>query len=368
MRLNKFRIQGFRNYSDVMYEAHPGLNLLVGNNGAGKTNFLDAIYYASLGKSYFSGFDKDVVQNGALYMRLEYSFEGIEDVRSVVFKWSKETSKVVEVDGRPISKLSDYIGKINVVMMAPQDAFILLIGNTERRRWLDQFLSQLDSDYAHQLKLYNGILKRRNAYLKETLEHKIEDALLDTFWARMEGPAKVIHSYRHEILSSIGDALKGYYEDLSGGVEAVDIKYSSILDSGDWNQIAEKYRRHEILNRSTHEGIHKDKIDMTIDSKPIKYYGSQGQKKSFFLALKFAEYEWLRQKGGAPIVLIDDIFAKLDPERIERLFEIMKGMEDCQFFITDTDVSRLQSIIDNLGLPGKMNVIQNAEISVHGDA
>ena len=367
MRLLKLNIQGFRSYDSLNYVCHEGLNLFVGDNGAGKTNLLDAIYYSALGKSYFSGIDRDVIKNGATFMRLQYMFLIKDEKRQVVIKWSPQNGKALEYGENVINRLSDYVGTIKVVMMAPQDAFVLLIGNTERRRWINQFLSQSINDHAYQLKQYNLLLKRRNAYLKDTPDHKIEDELMDAYWSQMRPFAQAIYESRKKAIEELSGYAQYYYKELSNEAESISINYISVLDDTKWEEMKGANRRVEMVTGSTHTGIHKDKIEFLIGGKPLKYYGSQGQTKSFFLSLKLAEYEFLKTKGDLPIILVDDVFAKLDSARIERFFKVMRHLDDCQIFITDTDGTRLIGLLEKLNMPGKMTAIRNTHLYDYED-
>lgn len=363
LKLDQFDIHQFRNYLRLSYKAHPGLNLIVGHNGAGKTNFLDAIYYSALGRSYFTGLDKEVIRNGSDYMRLDYQFDCLDEKRRVVYKWSKPTGKKLEVNRRPVEKMSEFLGAIRVVMMAPQDAFVLLVGNTERRKWVDQLLCQLDVRYAQALKSYQSILSRRNAYLKGTAPHVIDDQLLDAYWDQMEPHAMYLYDKRKDLLSNFHVVVDTYHARISDRREAVQIKYKSILDEHSWDQMKKAYRKAEIFSRSTQVGVHKDKIAFQINGKNLKYYGSQGQIKSFFIALKMAEFDRLTLNGECPILLVDDVFAKLDGERISRLFALFRELKDVQIFVTDTNLDRLNSLMTSLKMEGKLLRVESSDVS-----
>ncbi|MDX1683779.1 MAG: DNA replication and repair protein RecF [Saprospiraceae bacterium] len=367
MRLIKLNIHEFRNYEHLSYDAHPRLNLLVGHNGAGKTNFLDAVYYAAVGRSYFTGLDKEVMRNDSDYMRLDYDLEIRGEKTNVVFKLLRQKGKKLEVDGVEIEKLTDFLGVIRVVMMAPQDAFILLVGNTERRRWLDQLLCQYDANYALALKDYTRLLSRRNAYLKATPPHKADDRLLDTYWDKMEPPAGIIHRLRSELLNGFDRSVSDYYGIISGHQEDVEINYESILDQFSWKDLKDRSRKEEIFSGSTQHGVHKDKIHFQINARKLKYYGSQGQTKSFFLSLKMAELDLLSREDDRPILLIDDVFAKLDASRIERFFQLLSGLSGCQIFMTDTNYERLKSLMTTLNMRGKIQRLRQGRLILGKD-
>lgn len=367
MKLKDLRITAFRNYDNLSYSAHQQLNLLVGPNGVGKTNLLDAIYYAALGRSYFSGLDRDVVMNGSDFMRLEYRFEHMAKLHALVFKISRKTGKKLEWNKQTVEKVSEYIGRVKVVMMAPQDAFVLLMGNTERRKWLDQLLCQYDKTYASHLKHYQRVLSRRNSYLKSTPRHKIEDQLLDIYWDQMREAAQYIHQLRLNILDAFNGSVQAYYAKLSDVAEEVSVGYESVLDSFEWDELKKKFRKEEIQQGVTQAGIHKDKLLFRIDKKNLKYYGSQGQTKCFFIALKLAEYELLTKDEIPPILLVDDVFAKLDGYRIKRLFEIFRTMKKGQIFITDTNYDRMVELLDILKMNGKIQRLSKGRLILEHD-
>jgi DNA replication and repair protein RecF len=347
---------------DQVFDAHPGINMLIGRNGAGKTNFLDAVYYAALGRSYFTARDKDVVRSGAEFMRLDYVFKTRDKSLSVIFKLSSQKGKSVTVNDAVIHRMSQYAGKIRIVMMAPQDAFLLLTGNTERRRWLDQLLCQSDPEYAIALRSYNQLLKRRNEYLKKTEKSQLSDELLDTYWSQMKVPAEYIFNVRADLLKNFGDQVSYYYQLLSNAGEKVRIDYHSILQNHKWMDCIAEFRKQEFFTGSTAQGIHKDKIEFEIDGQNLKHYGSQGQIKSFIIALKMAEYEFLKEHDEPPILLIDDVFAKLDNSRIDRFFKILDELKDTQIFVSDTDRTRMRDLLKKLTIDGDIHEVTTGKI------
>lgn len=363
LRLTGLDISHFRNYERLVYRAHPGLNLIVGKNGAGKTNFLDAIYYAALGRSFFTGLDREVISTDADFMRLKFNFSTEGKDLSVLFKVPRGGGKKLTVDRVPVDRMTEYLGRIRVVMMAPQDVFVLLVGNTERRKWLDQFLCQLDRDYAVALKSYHGVLSRRNSYLKGTSYEKADDRLLDTYWDQMEAPATLIFQKRRDALIKMDKMVNGYYARLADHSEEVRIHYRSILDDHAWGDLRSAYRKEELVMSSTQVGVHKDKIRFTIRDKDLKYYGSQGQTKSFFMALRMAEFETLDQVGERPILLVDDVFAKLDGQRIERLFAIFRELAGTQIFVTDTNYERLSDLMSKLNMEGRIQRVDGGQLT-----
>jgi DNA replication and repair protein RecF len=349
----------FRSHERVESSLHPRCHLFVGENGVGKTNLLDLIHYLATGRSYFAGFDKDVVKKGKDFMRLQAEVEGEDGTSNVVIKWQKVGGKVVEWDGIPLEKLTDHLGRMKVVMMAPQDAFVLQTGNQEKRKWMDRVLCQKDRKYTLSLGRYNQILQRRNAYLKNTPEHLLDDMLLRTYWEEMKEPALYIHRCRRSFCVEALNRLTSSYKRVAQADEEVSVKYRSSLNDQEWDQILDMDS--DRRNRSTTFGIHKDELDFLINGQKLKYYGSQGQTKTFFIALKMAELETLKGEGGA-ILLIDDVYSKLDQGRMSGLMDVLKGLVDVQVVMTDTHEQRMTDLLREAEIPSQVTLLEHGKL------
>ena len=292
-------------------------------------------------------------------MRLEAEVEGGEGPSKVVIKWQKAGGKVVEWNGSPLEKLTDHLGRLKVVMMAPQDAFILQTGNQEKRRWMDRVLCQRDKKYTTGLSRYNQVLQRRNAYLKATQEHLLDDVLLRTYWEEMRSPAEYIHQCRTEFCEKAREQLKSAYKKVTKADENVSLMYRSSLNDRDWNRILDMDA--DRRNRSTTTGIHKDELDFLINDQKLKYYGSQGQTKTFFIALKMAELDTLKGDGSA-ILLIDDVYSKLDQGRMSGLMDVLKGLGDVQVVMTDTHEKRMTDLLRKAEIPSQVTLLEDGKL------
>lgn len=359
MKILRLKAFGFRNYQHLDYRPGWGMNLLIGQNGMGKTNFLDLVHYLSTARSYFTGLDREVVCLDEDVMRLEAWLSGQKE-HHLVIKWSRATGKVVEWDGVPVTKLSDHLGRFRTVFMAPQDSFVLQMGNTERRRWLDRLLCQKSSEYAQALSQYTALLQRRNAYLKNELPHKIDDVLLDQYWTQMEPHALVLKTMRSEMIDELSSTLKHYYHQISEGREEVDMLYETEWQ-GTWSDLSDHLR--DIKFQTSKSGMHKDKIHFLINGKKLKLFASQGQTKSFFLSLKLAEFQNLSTSGNAlPILLIDDVYARLDDGRTHQFFDLLLQLGAPQIFVTDTHRDRMQTLLDTMSVPGRIVQVENGNL------
>ena len=323
---------------------------VTGKNGLGKTNLLDSIYYACLGKSYFSSSDKMVVKKGEEFFRIEAIYEDVDGRRKVIIKVQPSKLKEIESEGFKLERLSDHIGEYPVVMIAPSDIQTLLEGSEERRTFLNNCIVQYDKKYLHHLQYYTKLLKQRNALLKDFAERNYFDhVLLSAITSKMVVPAHDIFEARKRF---IDDALSDFllsYNSISSGSEEVNLLYKSELHNQDFLSLMDaNVSKDKILHR-TSSGVHKDDITFLINGDHLESYASQGQIKSFILALKLAQfYSYSRVKGLKPILLLDDIFDKLDACRVEQLLKLVIDEGFGQVFITDTHVDRIPSILKDI--------------------
>lgn len=347
--LEKLILTNFKNYEYEKIDCAPALNCFLGLNGMGKTNLLDAVYYLCMGKSHFNLVDSNVIRHGADFFRLEGLFRHDHSREKIVAKVQPRRRKELERNDVPYRKLSDHVGLIPVVFIAPDDTYLVMEGSEARRRFLDNTLSQLDQAYLTALIQYNKILRQRNATLKQMAEaQRFQPTLIEVYNEQMLAPAALIHQRRRDFVDRFRPWLQETATVLSGRREEVDCHYDSRLNDAPFEQLlADALEKDRILERST-VGIHRDDLTFELNGHPLKRFGSQGQLKSFILALKLAQYELLRQeKGTPPLLLLDDLFDKLDDTRVEQLLELLLHQEFGQIFITDTHESRLVEIIPN---------------------
>lgn len=347
MHLSQLKLTHFKSYAEQSFDFSPRLNCLTGRNGVGKTNVLDAVHFLCLCKSHTGLNDKHLVRHGESFFRLEGRFETDEGSTKIVAKYQWGQRKEMERNGNAYERLADYIGQFPVVMIAPDDVSLVQDGSEDRRRFLDSTLSQISADYLQNLLIYNALLKQRNALLKLFAEQRRFDAaLLESLERQMPAPAKLIFEQRKRFVELLQPYFLEYYASISGSREHVGLRYESDLEKASLDVLmAQALDKDRLLQRTT-TGPHRDELALFMDGQAVKKFASQGQLKSFLLALRLAQYEVLRQeKGVAPILLLDDIFDKLDAQRVGQLVALLIGRDFGQIFITDTQRERIESVI-----------------------
>lgn len=352
MYLAEIKLTNFRNYTYQAVVFSPKLNLVSGLNGMGKTNLLDSVYYLSMGKSHLSGTDRPVVRQGDDFFRLDGKF-CLDDGKSaqVVAKVVPGKQKTFEKNGAAYDRISDHVGHFPIVFLAPDDTALALEGSEERRRFLDNTLCQLDRQYLEELMVYNRVLERRNALLRQFAErHNFSQELLEALDFQLLAPANYIHARRAAFMSGFEEAFNQYYQAICGGKEKVTCTYrSQLTDSPLEPLLAETLAKDRALVRTT-AGIHKDELVFHLNELPLKRFASQGQLKSFVLAMKLAQYDCLRNgKGIQPILLLDDLFDKLDDSRVAQLIGLLVKGGFGQVFISDTHPERSKALAQQSG-------------------
>ena len=358
MVIEQLHIRHYKNYSESSFDFSPEINALVGPNGVGKTNLLDAIYYLCLTKSHFSGSDRKVIRHGDDFFRLQARFRQGKKHFDLEVKVEPGRRKEFILNGKVYERLSDHIGKFPAVLLAPDDIFKMLETSRERRKLIDNTLSQLEPEYLQQLVEYNRLLKQRNTLLKNQ-GNRATDELLETYDRQMEGPANYIHARREQFIDKIIPHFSANYIGISGAEENAGLRYSSKLNNRAFNELMRASRKMDRINQRTNEGIHKDDLVVLLDGKALKHFGSQGQWKSFFLSLKLAQYRILEESLPAkPILLFDDIFAKLDDQRVRQLLEMLSGEKTGQVFLSDTSDLRTREVLSAIPREGRIFVME----------
>lgn len=360
MHLQKLILTNFKNYEFQELEFSPRLNLIAGLNGMGKTNLLDAVYYLCMGKSR-SGNDRNVVRKGAGFFRLEGLFFRQEKKEKIVAKVLPGKQKTIERKDAPYSRIGDHVGWLPVVFKAPGDTALAMDGSEERRRFLDNTLCQLNQQYLRQLLSYNKVLQMRNAALKQFSEkHNFNDALLATYDGQLQEPAAGIFAQRNEFIARFEPLFQKYYRLICEEKESPGCRYRSQLDGQDYaTLLTQTLEKDRVLQRTT-AGVHKDDLVFQLNDLPLKRFASQGQLKSFVLSLKLAQYECLKQeKAMRPILLLDDLFDKLDDQRVNQLIKLLVRQDFGQVFITDTHPERMEEIARKLKGKYKKFIIEN---------
>ncbi|MEM6397702.1 MAG: DNA replication/repair protein RecF [Bacteroidota bacterium] len=343
MQLTLLKLTAFKNYEQATLEPAARLNAFVGPNGAGKTNLLEAIYYLCMGKAHDSRLDAYAMRHGQDFFRLDSRFADPD--HRVVIKAAKKQRKVIEKDGKAYPRLAEHVGLLPVVLVTPEDTRLVQEGSELRRRLVDNALSQVDADYLQHLLVYNQLLKQRNALLKS---ERPDMSLLDVYDQRMADPALYIYEKRKDFCPDFTQLVVEAHALISGGeAEQIGLTYKSQLADCPWIELMQSRREKDRILQRTTAGIHRDDLVFEQGDHPVKRVASQGQLKSFVLALKLAQYHLLKaQTGRRPLLLLDDIFDKLDQRRVAALLQLLMADDYGQIFITDTDAERISQLVD----------------------
>lgn len=345
--LEKIVIADFRNIELQELEFSPNINCISGNNGEGKTNLLDAIYYLSMTKSAFATSDRYTFRHGTD----EFSISGLYRMENGLssrfsLKMTSKGEKKVKRDDKPYTKVSEHVGTLPIVMVSPADISLVSESGDERRRFVNAVLSQMDHEYMSAMQQYNRLLLQRNKMLKEMNPDR---SLLEVIDMRMGALAQPVYEARKKFVEDLKPIVREFYMAVSGGSEDVDIEYESELSKAPLEQLlAESYEKDRVLKYTT-AGLQRDDFAFKMNGWQIRRHGSQGQQKSFLVSLKFAQYEIMKKKYGfAPVLLLDDVFDKLDMGRISNLLQMVSGNDFGQIFITDSNKVRMSGIVDVL--------------------
>ena len=354
--LSSIILTQFKNYALSSFSFKEKVVGICGLNGRGKTNLLDAIYYCCFTKSYFSRTDQMNVQFNSNGFRLESQFSmgpnSNTDGLKIVCKMANEEKKEFSVNDIPYQKLSEHIGRLPCVMIAPDD-IELITGSAEgRRRYMDTILSQMNAEYLLQLIQYTRILQQRNSLLKRFAEQgKTDNSLLEVMDEQLVARGQYIFECRKEFSLELLPLVQEFYSQIANNEELVGLHYESQLNQTDFALVLQQHRQKDLLLQRTNAGIHKDDISILLNNQSFKNTASQGQRKSLLFALKLAEFKLLQKnKGFAPILLLDDVFEKLDDNRMNNLLHWVCNENSSQVFITDTHRERLESTFNNLGV------------------
>lgn len=345
--LEKIVIQDFRNIVLQELTFSKGINCITGSNGEGKTNLLDAVYYLSMTKSAFNPADRFIFRHGTKSFALSgtYSLDSLKT--KICIKADSALEKRVLRDDKQYQRLADHIGLIPVVMVSPGDSALVTDSADERRRFVNAVLSQMDAEYLSTIQRYNRLLAQRNALLKSGTP---QNDLIDAIDAQMEPLAQAIYCSRAEFTAQLEPKVGEFYGKISGGSEHAGIRYRSDLSARSFTELMGRNRERDLSLQYTTAGVQKDDFIFTMDSEPIRNTGSQGQQKSFLVALKFAQFDIMSASYGfPPILLLDDLFDKLDKQRTRHLLETVAGQGFGQIFITDTDEQRIREAAGCIG-------------------
>lgn len=366
MLLTKLSLFNFKNYEELQLEFNGDIQYFLGKNGSGKTNLLDAIYYLSFTKSAISASDNHHIRSGENQFLIKGDFTKGQNHHQVVCSFQQGMKKVIREDEQECAKLSTHIGKYPVVLVAPNDIELIWDGSELRRKFFDSLLSQIDKNYLENLIQYVQYLKQRNSLLKLFSERgSVDRDMLDAYDQKMVPAGNYIHLKRREFMAEFLPIFLKHYQFLIGdSVETPQIQYRTELDETGFNDLLIKNLKRDVLMQRTCSGIHRDDFLFSLNEIELKRYGSQGQQKSFLVALKLAEFQIISQyKGLKPLLLLDDIFDKLDDERIHKLMNLVADNTFGQLFITDARVARSRGVLDHLGINAAIFEVKDGTLS-----
>ena len=356
MFLKKITILNYKNISDKTFHFSATINCFTGNNGIGKTNLLDAIYHLAMGKSYFSSNALQNIRHNEEFYLIEGLFESEQRQEQIVCSLKKGQKKVLKHNGKAYERIADHLGKYPMVLISPADRDLITEGSETRRKFLDSVIAQTDREYVELLLRYNRLLLQRNTLLKQMAETGITTTETLSIYDQQLAPiGQLIYQKRSDFMQLYQPQFSKQYSYIAGKAEAVSLHYHSALHHNSLAALLRENYSKDLSAQYTTAGIHKDDLLFEIEGYPIKKYGSQGQQKSFLIALKLSQYELLKQQlQKKPIVLLDDIFDKLDDSRVRQLVQLVTQGHFGQLFITDTHKERTETVVQQIGLPYEM--------------
>ena len=363
MYLKNIYINHFCNLEEQELEFHPELNVFVGNNGMGKTNMLDAIHFLALTRSNFSRLDTFSVRHGESFARLSGQFLVKEKPHQIVVKLNLIGRKQVEKNGKAYDTLSEHIGQYPLVMIAPKDNVQILESSAERRKLLDRIIAQTNQGYLQDLIRYNKLLDQRNALLKSDSPQSVKRDMLMTYSERMTPPAINLYEERMLFIESLEPVFSDWYSRIAGNAEQASLFYQSQLADNEFMELAKENLEKDLILKRSSTGIHKDDIRFSLNDTDISHFASQGQLKSLVLAFKLAQFEYLkRNTATTPVILLDDVFDKLDRIRVKQLVDLLFEEKLGQVFISDTDYQRIQHTFAASAFSYKVFMLENGKV------
>lgn len=347
MHLKKLSLFNYKNFSEIDFDFDPKINCFVGKNGIGKTNVLDAIYHLAFGKSYFNPLAVQNIRHGEEFFVVDAEFSRKDRTEQILCSLKKGQKKILKRNGKLYEKFSDHIGFIPLVIISPADQDLIIEGSETRRKFIDSVISQLDATYLQQLIQYQKIISQRNALLKYfALNHVFEPDTLSIYNEQMNHLGHAIFEKRKTFIEAFIPIFSKHHHAITGSEEHVRLVYESSLHESNLLELLQQNIAKDRALQYTSIGIHKDDLLFEIDEYPIKKFGSQGQQKSFLIALKLAQFEFVKKESGEnPILLFDDIFDKLDESRVEKIVKMIDAGQFGQLFISDTHPERTENII-----------------------
>lgn len=355
MHLGKLSLINYKNFDSSDFEFDPKINCFVGPNGIGKTNILDAIYHLTFGKSYFNPVSSQNIKHGEDFFVIDGEFFKKYDSdqhrqEKIVCSLKRGAKKVIKRNGKIYDRLSDHIGLLPLVIISPADRDLIIEGSDTRRKFIDGVIAQSDKVYLQDLIKYNKVLAQRNALLKYfALNRTFDQTTLSVYNEQLSEFGTPIYEKRRLFMDAYIPIFKEQYVQISGGNEEVSLIYQSKVSNTEITELLENSLERDRALQYTSMGIHKDDLGFEIAGHPIKKFGSQGQQKSFLIALKFAQFQFIKEQAKTnPILLLDDIFDKLDENRVGQIIALVNNENFGQLFISDTHAERTENIVKNI--------------------
>lgn len=347
MFLKELSLTNYKNFESLKFSFDTKIICFVGLNGVGKTNILDSIYHLSYTKSYFNPIPSQNIKHGETFFFISGRYMIHDKEENILVSLKKGDKKIIKRNNKLYKKFSDHIGKIPLVLISPDDRNLIIEGSETRRKFIDGIISQTDKEYLNNLIDYNKTLKQRNALLKMFYDNSESiRKTIDIYDRQLSSDAQKIYDKRREFLNEFIPIFKSRYKELSNDKENVEIKHSSdISPDQKLYKLLKNSLEKDLRFQYTTKGIHKDDLNLSLDNFPIKKYGSQGQQKTFLIAMKLAQFDYLSKLDSKPILLLDDIFDKLDDARVKQIINLVNQEKFNQIFISDTNKTRSENII-----------------------
>lgn len=365
MHLKTLSVINFKNYEQADLELSPRINCFVGENGVGKTNLLDAIHYLALCKSNLNPVDSQNIAYDAEFSVIQGLFDRKDKEETIYCSMRRNKKKQFKRNQKDYKRLAEHIGLIPVVMVSPADYVLIQGGSEERRRWMNGVIGQYDRLYLENVISYNRILTQRNKLLKENSSSAASRDLLEVLDAQLAQYGHPVFKARREFVDRLTPVFQRYYQHVSGNKEKVKLDYYSQLMDHDFEEALRASRQKDMIVQYTTTGIHKDDISMDLGEHPLKKTGSQGQQKTYLVALKLAEFEFMQETmQNTPILLLDDVFDKFDAFRVKQIIQLVAENRFGQIFITDTNETRMMNILKEIPAEHRVFQISKSGISV----
>jgi len=356
MILKSITLTNYKSFSAKTVDFDPKINCFIGPNGTGKSNVLDAIYHLSFGKSYFNPISSQNIKHGEDFFAIKGSYKNESKEEVVIINFKKNDKKVIKRNNKKYEKFSDHIGFIPLVIISPSDRNLIAEGSDIRRKFIDSVISQSDKKYLENLINYNKILTQRNSLLKLIFKNKnFDKQTIQVYDSQLESIGEKIHMKRKMFLNDFIPVFKDKYKSISNNNEDVDIRYKTDLEFDKLSVLLQENIEKDMFLQYTSKGIHKDDLVFNINDYSVKKFGSQGQQKSLLIALKLSQFDFLKsQNKNNPILLLDDIFDKLDKNRVKQIINLVSANDFGQIFISDTDEERTIESIKEINNSNKI--------------